>query len=58
MNKNVLTENNQPIPESFLNMYVLLDYSNQFSDITGKTVSNLYKSNNITEDDKNQIGKV
>lgn len=57
-NKNITTDSGRVLPKTFLNMYLVLDYSKQFSDIIGKATNDLMKNNLITNEDKDIIGDV
>ena len=58
ISKNVVTDSGEKISEDFLNLYVFVEYSKQFSDISANVVSDLYESNHITEGNKKTISKI
>lgn len=58
MKKTITDEKNNILPEEFINVYLVLDYSNQFSDTIGNLTANLYYENIISSEVKDEIGTI
>jgi hypothetical protein len=58
MKKTITDEKNHILPEEFINVYLVLDYSNQFSDTIGNLTANLYYENIISSEVKDEIGTI
>lgn len=54
----VTTDNDVLLPEEFVNVYMLMDYSKQFSELVGNVTSRLLQGDLITVQDKNEIGEL
>lgn len=54
----VMTDNDVLLPESFVNVYMIMDYSKQLSEVTGKLTNDLLQRGLITKEDKADIGDV